>query len=44
MLGFSGFPLSLIVPAAARLGRLVARMAERLTPRLSQHLRDLVSE
>jgi len=37
MLGFSGFPHSLIVPAAARLGRLVARMAERPTPRLSQH-------
>ena len=37
MLGFSGFPRPLIVPAAARLGRLVARIAERPTPRLSQN-------
>jgi GntR family transcriptional regulator / MocR family aminotransferase len=44
MLGFSGFPRPLIVPAAARLGRLVARMAERPRPRLSQHLRDHVNE
>jgi GntR family transcriptional regulator/MocR family aminotransferase len=29
MLGFSGFPRTLIVPAAAQLGRLVSRMAER---------------
>lgn len=29
MLGFSGFPLQLIVPAAARLGALVARILAR---------------